>query len=633
MDNQEGESNLEKITASITTLEPEASSDIEIVRTGNVIDGNMLVNELFIQSSHKAHIGEVRASDSHEEYAVTGHSEGTIVLWNHNGEVIHQGKVHDESVVEIEIYDAIYSIGEDNRLIKTNVETFDQSVLYTGTTKGFTLSSNRTKLAIYNGSEVIVFSFPEIKELTSIQLEKGSFDIRFSSDGQYLYNAGHEGEVAKYSIETGELVKSFIGLSQDVKCIEVAANDAYIVAGATNARVAIWDNKGNLINLIRHAAELNDVAISEDQSFAASVGADKTLKWIKLENGQEMDSILLQEQLATVSFINNGMVIGDDDNGVYFIGSNRYVDLEQMNLSNVERIELIKSFNAHEKDAFHVALSHDGQYAVTSSFDKRLRVWNIFTEALVTDVQMDELGVDMLFTNDDSKIIYKGEQGAFYIYDFINQTMIHENILEYDVGSVALTHDNKYIAIGDRYGTIRYYEFETMMLISEYTGLEYPIFQLEFSKDESMLFFSYAGSTDNFKTAALDVETFELLYETEGHTGYNYDVKTASEVVITSGADSKIIAWDISTGEEVLRYDGHRGKVMEIDVLEDETMLVSASAHGRSIGIFDMASGEILKMFDTKIENQCIAIAPDESFFAVIGEGGELRIYGIFVEQ
>ncbi len=584
------------------------------------------LEDMLLLNTGEHHNDRIHTSDSNRNYVVVGSSDGSISLWDHDGNLINHKKTHSRGVEEVEIHSSIYSISDDNQLMITDIETFEQELLYQGVTKEFTVSHDETLIAISSGEAVKIFTLSDFSLIYEFDWTNGCFDVRFSSDNKFLYNVGHNGKVEKYELSTGELIQEYDGLTQDVHCLELTSDDQYIVAGATDQNVAIWHEDGTLVKKYRHLDGLYDVAISFDNDYIASVGADSSLIMAELKTGEYIKKITSYDELHTATFTNTGVVMGGYDQTIYFYGEKILTELKKITRKNISEVKELKVISAHDEPAFSLAVSHDNNVIATSSFDKKLRLWDVKTGGMILEKQFEEMAVDLVFTKDDKTLIYKGEYGQLLFIDMVNEEV---TLIDDGVGSFALSNDGLFIGMGFVDGSVKLFSFPTLEEQNSHQVLSYPVFQLEFSNDDKKLYYAYAGGTENFSTTALDIHTFEKLYETDGHEGYNYDIKSTEEYFITTGADHNIKFWHLEDGSLMKVLDEHHGKVMDVSVSSDEKWLASCSAHDFTMRLWDYETGENIKTFQPRTEVQCVVIAQEDEFVATIGVDGKVRIYGI----
>jgi WD40 repeat protein len=68
---------------------------------------------------------------------------------------------------------------------------------------------------------------------------------------------------------------------------------------------------------------------------------------------------------------------------------------------------------------------------------------------------------------------------------------------------------------------------------------------------------------------------------------------------------------------------------MDVDFSLNEDVILSGSAHDRTIRLWDTQSGEELKKIIPGGEVQSVEMASDGKFFISAGEGGDISIWGV----
>lgn len=90
----------------------------------------------------------------------------------------------------------------------------------------------------------------------------------------------------------------------------------------------------------------------------------------------------------------------------------------------------------------------------------------------------------------------------------------------------------------------------------------------------------------------------------ELQTGHNQYITTSvfssdGELVITGGADNKIIVWDVSSGKQIRTISHHSDEIVTLQLSNDNTRLISTSKDN-SVAITELISGALLHKFTFK---------------------------------
>ncbi len=131
--------------------------------------------------------------------------------------------------------------------------------------------------------EVKVWNAADGKELNSFSNPKrAATGVAFSPDGKYLASSGFDERVIIYDLSKGKAVSFFAGHSRPTNAVLFARGGSVVIsASGGRARggneVKIWEREsGNeLATVAGHAARIDAIALSADESLLATAGYDK----------------------------------------------------------------------------------------------------------------------------------------------------------------------------------------------------------------------------------------------------------------------------------------------------------------------------------------------------------------------
>lgn len=92
--------------------------------------------------------------------------------------------------------------------------------------------------------------------------------LSVTPDGHYAVSGGSMyGKMHLWDLESGQLVRDFIGHSGDIKCVDVTPNGQYVVSACADRTVRVWDLKnGECIALFCANAPIESLAIAPSSS-------------------------------------------------------------------------------------------------------------------------------------------------------------------------------------------------------------------------------------------------------------------------------------------------------------------------------------------------------------------------------
>ncbi|MBN2471396.1 MAG: hypothetical protein JXN59_11775, partial [Anaerolineae bacterium] len=174
-------------------------------------------------------------------------------------------------------------------------------------------------------------------------------------------------------LETGEVIRPFIGHIQPVLAIAFNAAGTEFLSASDDGSIRLWHipTGRNKRKIDAHDGPVTGVAFSPDASLFVSASLDGTARLWETEKTDTMapDVPLFvleghQSGLTSATFSPDGLVIltGGED------GSARLWD--------VTSGELVKTLSGHDGAVNGVAFSPDGAMILTASADNTLRLWN-----------------------------------------------------------------------------------------------------------------------------------------------------------------------------------------------------------------------------------------------------------------
>lgn len=283
----------------------------------------------FYKLSLDAHADEVKSVcfSPDGRYFLSGSKDGTARLWDMDGKLIRafSGKLG-------EVNAAIFS--PDGRHILTG-------------------SKDRTaKLWDLKGNIIQTFSG-----------HRGGVNaVAFSPDGRYILT-GSQDKTAKLWSTDGKVFQTFSGHGLFwVNSVDFSPDGQYVLTASNNKKAQLWDLDGNIVQSFSgHLQNVNSAVFSPDGRYILTGSDDQTAKLWRVD-GKLMHTF--SENLDKV----NSAIFSPDGQSTLTASD----DVRQWRLDG----GLIRTFrNKHNVKA--VALSPDGRYALSGSWDQTLKLWTV----------------------------------------------------------------------------------------------------------------------------------------------------------------------------------------------------------------------------------------------------------------
>jgi WD40 repeat protein len=240
--------------------------------------------------------------------------------------------------------------------------------------------------------------------------------VAVTPDGRYAISASEDGTLKVWDLAaalsagqgTSQAVHTLEGHTGPVTGVAVTPDGRYAVSASGDWTLKVWDLAAALSagqgtskavhTLEGHADAVRSVAVTPDGRYAVSASSDRTLKVWDLAAALEPDlgqgegvgpgTSQAVHTLEGHAFNVAGVAITPD--GHYAISASFDKTLKMWDLSTVLKAGLSAALKPGTNQAVHtlaghawaitsVAVTPDGRYAVSASWDRTLKVWNLST--------------------------------------------------------------------------------------------------------------------------------------------------------------------------------------------------------------------------------------------------------------
>jgi WD40 repeat protein len=198
-------------------------------------------------------------------------------------------------------------------------------------------------------------------------------DLAVTSDGRYALSASFDTTVGVWDLAAGRRVATLAGHTGRLRAVRVTPDDRYAISAGEDNILRVWDLRAALAGepvsgrvLAGHTGTVWSVAVAPDGRRAASVGDDGRLLLWDLDGG---DAPIAQKRtdtaLRAVTFLpgQNQVLVGD------IAGQLVRLDLDRDTQLALQR--------KHTSSIFAIAVAGDGSLALTASYDRTVKVWDL----------------------------------------------------------------------------------------------------------------------------------------------------------------------------------------------------------------------------------------------------------------
>ena len=299
---------------------------------------------------------------------------------------------------------------------------------------------------------------------------------------------------------------------------------------------------------------------------------------------------------------------------------------------------MVRTITDHEGEVLSLAITPDGQWMLSASGDKTVRVWDHKTGALVKVLQEHKSDIQALAVTPDSARLITGSGGfvgndnTIKVWDLTSLKVIKTLHGHTDwVRTLAVTSDGRRLLSGSNDKTIIEWDLQTWNKVRTYTGHSDLVREIAITEDDT-----------KFVSASHDqtVKVWDLNQGKEWGTfsGHRFDVDSAVIIppgrMVASGSLLEIKIWDIDSLEEIVTLKGHNNSVTALGVTPDGKMLISGSKDNQ-LKLWDLETyTEIASVGDHSDVINAITVSPDGRFLltgsgSVLFEENEIKIWNL----
>jgi WD40 repeat protein len=288
------------------------------------------------------------------------------------------------------------------------------------------------------------------------------------------------------------------GHKESVNVLTFTPDSKILLSGSKDGKIISWDAANSfkqLNNLVVADAAVSSLSINHaGTNFAAGtyrkiaiykVNSFKKVACAKKAHSTFVESVNFSgddQSLISSSWNENALMLWEtkklkkikqftesmwtDD--VVFSPDNRFVI--SANHANVAKVwdvatgNITKTFAGHEDWIYAVRITSDQKNVISASFDKTIKIWDFESGRLLTTLEGHKDGVYLMVLSTDNKtLISYGVDLTLRIWDLEKKVEITGVKTAVKALAVALSPDNRYIAVGLEDNTVALWELKTLL--------------------------------------------------------------------------------------------------------------------------------------------------------------------------
>ncbi|MBW6491596.1 MAG: protein kinase [Lentimicrobium sp.] len=310
--------------------------------------------------------------------------------------------------------------------------------------------------------------------------------------------------------------------------------------------------------------------------------------------------------------------------------------LDAVSASDKPVVRLIKTFKGHTEYINSLAFSSDGEYVLSGSQDKSVRLWKVSTGAEVRLFMGHTKHVRKVNISHDGNYAVSCDNNFLKKWDIktgeeLKQFKFHVDKVEtkgfgfrFESVTSAISPDCRYALSGSDDKIIRLWDISSGKELMQFKGHEKAIASVAFSPDGKYIL---SGSYDQtlrlweISTGA-EIKVFED-FRNNGSASFSPD----GRYIISGGLNESVKLWDISTSKIVKSFNGLFGIVGSVSITQDSKYALSVDYS--TVRIWEISNGKELRQINKKGDLGRCGIFSPNGRFVIFGNNEELMLWEI----
>ncbi len=261
-----------------------------------------------------------------------------------------------------------------------------------------------------------------------------------------------------------------------------------------------------------------------------------------------------------------------------------------LKLWDLEKGQEIRTLEGHANWVRAVAISQNDKQAISGSFDRTLKIWDLEKGQEIRTLEGHAGGVGAVAISQDGRRAISGSfDRTLKIWDLEKGQAIKTLRGHTDwVRAVAISQDGRRTISGSDDNTLKIWDLEKGREIRTLEGYTGRVETVAIFQDGRR---AISGSLD--RTLKLwDLEKGQEIRTLEGHTVWVESVAISQDGsrAISRSFDGTLRLWDLEEGQEIRTLEGHTGRVGAVAISQDGRRAISGSS-GRTLRLWDLEKG------------------------------------------
>jgi WD40 repeat protein/serine/threonine protein kinase len=476
--------------------------------------------------------------------------------------------------------------------------------------------------------------------------------VTIGPDGLWGLSGHWDNTLRLWQLATGKCMRVYKGHTFHAKSVAMSPDGYWAVSAGEDMTLRLWEvATGKCVRTFRHEAMVESVAISPDGSSGLSGCIDGSLRLWRLKASGPAAPIMVARPRSAIEVSQvTDQVAQELDRARALLGrglaqeaaailaaarrlpgyerNTELLSLLRQAASNEKRVRLaegwcVRSLEGHGHTVTSVAISPDGQWGLSGSWDNTLRLWQLATGKCMRVFEGHTRWVNTVAISPDGLSGLSGSDDlTLRLWDLATGKCVR--VFEghaKKVNSVAISPDGCWGLSGDDNHTLKLWKLATGEDTCYFWGHKDPVNAVAISADGRR---AVSGSND--KTVMLwDLATGNHVRTLKGHKHSVSSVAISPDGCRALSGSSDLRLWDLATGKCVRTFQ-RKGFISSVAFTPDGSWALTGT-EDKMVCVWDLSSGKCVRVFESHTDRvKSVAISPD-GHWVLSGGWDQMRLW------
>ena len=392
--------------------------------------------------------------------------------------------------------------------------------------------------------------------------------------------------------------------------VNYSPDDKFIVSGSIGGDVIIWDSEKGCIShkLLSHTNTISKVSYSSDGKYVFSASWDGTIFLSNIKTG-EVKSRKVVDHINSASFSKKGDYISVSSDSIILI-----LDIDGEIITQIKEQSYV-IFNEGS-----ISFSPNGEYILSVTGDKSIKIWNIHTGNLITQLPIQNTYIlSANWSPDGRYIVASNDEGEIQIWNFETRHLELKWKGHSDrINSVRYSKDGNLIVSASHDEKIKIWS-NTGSIIATLNGHKGPVFDAIF--DNSGQHVASGAGDDDVRVWGL-IDNYKYRHIAFNKEELGMALFYGNSVIFLSN-NGLVRKWNYSTDNILILSNSTNSKrdLPRMALNKGKTILAKSSWDG-SVSFVKPNNGEFLFSLFPKFAIYSIDFSPNGKYIAIGGDKG-----------